>query len=182
MAKGYYITVADKGGDIGPMLPGTYLGKIPHRASIAEEDVNIDKGRKDPLSGFAIFERRSHARKALALLQAEPFSPVTTYRIREIGSTQRDCSREVNGWALVYDKITFSAFNHFEEGSLSGAVAEDFEKHTFDLLGKKRYVDFEITGGDGAAGTYLSILAILSRAEEAPNSASEHGAVVYGTF
>ena len=66
------------------------------------------------------------------------------------------------------------------------ATASDSDNlfHVFevDLLGKKRYVDFEITGGDGSAGTYLSVLAILSRPAESPNSATEHGAVVYGTF
>lgn len=66
------------------------------------------------------------------------------------------------------------------------ATASDSDNlfHVFevDLIGKKRYLDFEITGGDGSAGTYLSVLAILSRPAEAPNSATEHGAVVYGTF
>lgn len=67
--------------------------------------------------------------------------------------------------------------------ALATATDSDNLCHVFDvdLLGKKRYIDFEITGGDGAAGTYLSILAILSRPEESPNSASEHGAVVYAT-
>ena len=67
--------------------------------------------------------------------------------------------------------------------ALATATDSDNLCHVFDvdLLGKKRYVDFEITGGDGSAGTYLSILAILSRPEESPNSASEHGAVVYAT-
>ncbi len=66
------------------------------------------------------------------------------------------------------------------------ATASDSDNlfHVFevDLLGKKRYLDFEITGGDGSAGTYLSVLAILSRPGQSPNSATEHGAVVYGTF
>ncbi len=66
------------------------------------------------------------------------------------------------------------------------ATASDSDNlfHVFeiDLLGKKRYIDFEITGGDGTSGTYLSVLAILSRPEESPNSATERGAVVHGTF
>jgi hypothetical protein len=68
--------------------------------------------------------------------------------------------------------------------ALATATDSDNLLHIFevDLLGKKRYVDFEITGGDGTSGTYLSVLAILSRPEESPNSATEHGAVVYGTF
>lgn len=68
--------------------------------------------------------------------------------------------------------------------ALATATDSDNLQHIFevDLLGKKRYIDFEITGGDGAAGSYLSVIGILSRPEESPNSASEHGAVVYGTF
>jgi hypothetical protein len=66
------------------------------------------------------------------------------------------------------------------------ATASDSDNlfHLFevDLLGKQRYIDFEITGGDGASGSYISVIAILSRPEESPNSASEHGAVVYGKF
>lgn len=41
---------------------------------------------------------------------------------------------------------------------------------------RKRYLDFVATTGDGAAGTYVAIFAILSRPEEAPNTASEEGA------
>lgn len=68
--------------------------------------------------------------------------------------------------------------------ALATATDSDNLFHLFevDLLGKKRYVDFEITGGDGAAGSYITIIAILSRPEESPNSDSEHGAVVYGKF
>lgn len=68
--------------------------------------------------------------------------------------------------------------------ALATATDSDNLVHLFevDLLGKKRYLDFEITGGDGSLGTYLTIIAILSRPEESPNSATEHGAVVYATL
>lgn len=68
--------------------------------------------------------------------------------------------------------------------ALASATDSDNLFHVFevDLLGKKRFIDFEITGGDGTAGTYLSVLAILSRGEESPSSAADRGAVVYGTF
>lgn len=66
------------------------------------------------------------------------------------------------------------------------ATASDSDNlfHVFDvdLTDKQRYIDFEITGGDGSLGTYLSVLAILSRPSESPNSATERGAVVHGTF
>ena len=44
-----------------------------------------------------------------------------------------------------------------------------------NLVGRKRYLDLSLTLGDGAAGTYVSVLAILSRGKEAPNTASERG-------
>lgn len=40
---------------------------------------------------------------------------------------------------------------------------------------RKRYIDLVITGGDGTSGTYLAAIAILSRASEEPNSATERG-------
>ncbi|HEV2706248.1 MAG TPA: hypothetical protein VGV59_10015 [Pyrinomonadaceae bacterium] len=44
-----------------------------------------------------------------------------------------------------------------------------------NLNGRKRYLDLTLTGGDGAAGTYASAIGILSRAEEAPSSATLRG-------
>ena len=46
-----------------------------------------------------------------------------------------------------------------------------------DLRGRKRYLDLVATFGDGTAGTFASVLAILSRAEDAPVTATERGAV-----
>lgn len=44
-----------------------------------------------------------------------------------------------------------------------------------DLRGRKRYFDLSLTGGDGAAGSYIVAWVDLARAEEAPNSATERG-------
>lgn len=44
-----------------------------------------------------------------------------------------------------------------------------------DLRGKKRYLDLSLTGGDGAAGSYIVAFVELYDAEEAPNSATERG-------
>lgn len=44
-----------------------------------------------------------------------------------------------------------------------------------NLNGRKRYLDLSMTGGDGTAGTYASAIGILSRASEAPSSASGRG-------
>jgi hypothetical protein len=44
-----------------------------------------------------------------------------------------------------------------------------------DLRGKKRYFDLVATAGDGAAGTYLTAFAILSRGEQPATTASGRG-------
>ena len=41
--------------------------------------------------------------------------------------------------------------------------------------GRKRYLDLTVQGGDGAAGTYLSVTAILSKGVNGPDSATERG-------
>jgi hypothetical protein len=44
-----------------------------------------------------------------------------------------------------------------------------------DVRGKKRYFDVSLTGGDGAAGTYADVTAILFDPEESPATAAERG-------
>ena len=48
-------------------------------------------------------------------------------------------------------------------------------KFEVDLRGRKRYLDLVATCGDGAAGTYATAFAILSRASDYPVTASERG-------
>ncbi len=45
-----------------------------------------------------------------------------------------------------------------------------------DTRGKKRYFDLSLTGGDGVAGSYITVFAILSRGETFPDTAAEQGA------
>lgn len=67
--------------------------------------------------------------------------------------------------------------------SLGTASGSDNKIHAFDVdcRGKKRYLDFEMTGGDGSTGTYLAVIAILSEPEIAPDSAADRGCEVYAT-
>jgi hypothetical protein len=44
-----------------------------------------------------------------------------------------------------------------------------------DLKGKKRFFDLVATGGDGSAGAYFTVIAILSRGETAPSTAALRG-------
>ncbi len=48
-------------------------------------------------------------------------------------------------------------------------------KFELDLRKRKRYLDLTITIGDGTAGGYLAVLAILSRGRVTPSSAAEAG-------
>lgn len=71
-----------------------------------------------------------------------------------------------------YADITGATF----AGSLPSAT-DDNKIYAFhvNLLGRKRYLDVVATGGDGAAGTYGTCLAILSRGEQAPDTATLRG-------
>jgi hypothetical protein len=44
-----------------------------------------------------------------------------------------------------------------------------------NCVGRKRYLDLVMTGGDGTAGTYASVVAILDRAQITPSTATERG-------
>lgn len=41
--------------------------------------------------------------------------------------------------------------------------------------GRKRYQDLSLTGADGSVGTYATVLAVLSRAKQSPNTAAKRG-------
>lgn len=41
--------------------------------------------------------------------------------------------------------------------------------------GRKRFLDVVATGGDGSAGTYCTIFAVLTRARNVPNTAAKRG-------
>lgn len=61
-------------------------------------------------------------------------------------------------------------------GSLPSASADNtFYAWNVDLRGKKRYLDVSLTGGDGTAGTYATVIAVLSRGATNPSSATGRG-------
>lgn len=84
-----------------------------------------------------------------------------------------------------------------KEGDVSGTVSDitglvggtDFTLPTsnsdngiylfqIDLRKRKRYIDLAITMGNGAAGTYASVLAVLSRGAQSPVGATAKGGAV----
>jgi hypothetical protein len=56
-----------------------------------------------------------------------------------------------------------------------------FVVFNIDLRGKKRYFDLVATGGNGTLGTFMSAVAILSRAKLGPNSATDSNALAVVT-
>jgi hypothetical protein len=60
--------------------------------------------------------------------------------------------------------------------TLPDADADNKVLHVgIDLRGKKRFFDVVATAGDGSTGTYMAVWAVLSRAEQAPDTATERG-------
>lgn len=57
------------------------------------------------------------------------------------------------------------------------AATDDNKVYAFeiDLRNRKRYLQVALTGGDGAAGSYASAVAILSKGETIPVTASDRG-------
>ncbi|AMV30063.1 hypothetical protein VT84_37060 [Gemmata sp. SH-PL17] len=49
-------------------------------------------------------------------------------------------------------------------------------KFEIDLKGRKRYLDLNLTGGDGTTGTYAVVWANLHEGDVAPTSAADKGA------
>ena len=62
-------------------------------------------------------------------------------------------------------------------GTISALPAADDDDKCFafevDLRGRKRYIDLVATAGNGAAGTYITAFALLSRASDCPVGALE---------
>lgn len=83
----------------------------------------------------------------------------------------------LTGGTDITESIVGTAANDTgSTSSLPSATADNtFQKFEIDLRGRKRYLDLVFTGGDGAAGTFASAFAILSRGEKAPTSASDKG-------
>ena len=65
-------------------------------------------------------------------------------------------------------------------GSTSALPTADDDNKCFifdiDLRNRKRYLDVDATAGNGSAGTFATIFAILSRADEGPVTAADRGA------
>lgn len=78
---------------------------------------------------------------------------------------------------VTHSDTSGSGFTDVSGGSLSPVATDDNTRFVFhvDLRNKKRYIDFNLTGGDGAAGTYATAIGILTSGNEAPTTATMRG-------
>jgi len=82
-----------------------------------------------------------------------------------------------SGHANVTAGIWGTAANHVGTSSTLPSATGDDGIFVFqiDLRKRKRYLDLTATVDDGTAGGYYTVIAILSRAKEAPQTAAEAG-------
>ena len=82
-----------------------------------------------------------------------------------------------SGFADVTGLVFGTSLNDTGSTSTLPSSTDDNKFFSFfvDLRARKRYLDLVATGGDGAAGTYLTAWAELWRGKDAPLSASEAG-------
>lgn len=99
----------------------------------------------------------------------------TDIAVAALAVTESDTSG--SGHANVTGLIVGTSTNADGSTSALPSATDDNKIMLFeiDLRGRKRYIDLTFTAGDGTAGTYAAVLAILSRAKDAPVSATERG-------
>lgn len=78
---------------------------------------------------------------------------------------------------LTHSDTAGSGHADITGATLSPIATDDNTRFVFhvDLRGKKRYIDFSLTGGDGAAGTYATAIGILTSGNEAPITVTARG-------
>lgn len=82
-----------------------------------------------------------------------------------------------SGFADVTGLVFGTSNNDTGSASTLPSATDDnkFFEFSFPLKGRKQYIDVVATAGDGVTGTYLTALAILSRAKDGPRTAVERG-------
>lgn len=104
------------------------------------------------------------------------YEGATDIAMAALSVTQSDTSG--SGHAAVTGLVWGTSTNIDGGTSALPSATDDnlFQIAQIDLKGKKRYIDVTATTGDGAAGSFVTILGILSRPQVSPTSASEAGA------
>ena len=73
--------------------------------------------------------------------------------------------------------VDIDGADYSTDATLPAATADNnlYAIHVNCTGSRERYLDLSLTGGDGTAGTYATVIAILSRPEESPKSAAARG-------
>lgn len=108
--------------------------------------------------------------RVFAILGATDIA-MTALKIQESDDSGMSGAADVTG--LVYGTSTDIA------GSTSALPSATDDNKCFafeiELKGRKRYLDLVATCGDGAAGTYINVMCLLSRASDVPVTKTERG-------
>jgi hypothetical protein len=104
------------------------------------------------------------------------YEGATDIAMAALSVTQSDTSG--SGHASITGLVWGTSTNIDGSTSALPSATDDnlFQVAQIDLKGKKRYIDVTATTGDGAAGSFVTILGILTRPQVSPTSASEAGA------
>lgn len=79
-----------------------------------------------------------------------------------------------DGSADAYADVSGADFS--VDGTLPSATKDNtIYAIRVDLRGRERYLDVSLTGGDGSAGTYCTVLAVLEQPEIMPSTAAGRG-------
>jgi hypothetical protein len=112
----------------------------------------------------ATIDTRGFGQLTVALLIGALDVGLSVLKLRESDSADMSNAVDVTGANFATDATLPTA-------------ADDNKMYAFhvDLRGRKRFIDLQMTGGDGAAGTYAASFAILSRGQEMPDTAAKRG-------
>ena len=95
-------------------------------------------------------------------------------KVQESDDSGMSGAADITG--LVFGTSTLPAA---DGGATSALPTADDDNDVFgffvSLQGRKRYFDVVATTGDGSTGTYGSCIAVLYKAEQVPNTATERG-------
>jgi len=96
----------------------------------------------------------------------------TTLKVQESDDSGMSGAADIVGTRIGTDADAFGTTS-----VLPIATTDDNKILVFeiDMRGRKRYIDLVFTVGNGSAGTYTSVLGILSRAEVSPNTETTRG-------
>lgn len=109
---------------------------------------------------------------------AQVYCYVGASDIAHVALKVQESSVSGSGFADVTGLVFGTSTNTDGSTSTLPSATDDNKLFIFDidLKARERYLDLVATAGNGAAGTYMTAWAVLSRAGETPMTATERGA------